>query len=106
MDKEIAKINKIAGSLLISLELDEESLKKQEIQSKDDFHDAITKLVRAMIENDFERFLSIMYRMDVSEIKLKKALNTPNPDEVYSKIAELIISREEEKIFWREKYKD
>lgn len=106
MENEVAKISKIAGGLERSLELPEDIFHMDSIQTENDFHNAVIKVVKAMIENNFERFLSMMYRMDISEIKLKSAINTPHAEDVYSKVADLIISREAEKIFWRDKYKN
>ncbi|QNL22177.1 hypothetical protein HZR84_09585 [Hyphobacterium sp. CCMP332] len=105
MDKQIAKLNKIAGGLCKSLEIPDDIQEILNVKSKTDFHKALAKLIEGMIENDFERFLSVMYRMDVSELKLKEILNNADAEQVYIKIAELVIKREEEKIFWREKYK-
>ncbi|MEQ8361023.1 MAG: hypothetical protein RH860_16140 [Cytophagales bacterium] len=104
MDKQIAKLNKIAGGLSNSLEIPDDIPDILNAKSKTEFYKAVAKLIEGMIENDFERFLSIMYRMDVSELKLKEILNSAKAEEVYNKIAEWVIKREEEKIFWREKY--
>ncbi len=105
MNKQVSKLNKIAGGLRISLEIPDDYPEILKINSRTEFHKAIAQLIEGMIENDFERFLSIMYRMDISESKLKEVLENSDPGEVYSKIAELVIKREEEKIYWREKYK-
>jgi hypothetical protein len=74
---------------------------------KDEAHlkSYISNLVSQMIESNFERFLNQMYLLDVSEKKLHEIMSTSNPEDINLKIAELIIDREKEKYFWREKYK-
>ena len=60
-----------------------------------------------LIRNDFNRLVSILYRIDISEAKLKQKLaeNTDNTIPAAETIALLFIEREEEKILSREKYR-
>ena len=60
-----------------------------------------------LIRNDFNRLVSILYRVDISETKLKQKLaeNTDNTIPAAETIALLFIEREAEKILSREKYR-
>ena len=60
-----------------------------------------------LIRNDFNRLVSILYRVDISEAKLKQKLaeNTDNTIPAAETIALLFIEREAEKILSREKYR-
>ncbi|WP_373707932.1 hypothetical protein [Kaistella sp.] len=60
-----------------------------------------------LIRNDFNRLVSILYRVDISETKLKQKLaeNTDNTITAAETIARLFIEREAEKILSREKYR-
>ncbi len=60
-----------------------------------------------LIRNDFNRLVSILYRVDISETKLKQKLaeNTDNTIPAAETIARLFIEREAEKILSREKYR-
>ena len=60
-----------------------------------------------LIRNDFNRLVSILYRIDISEAKLKQKLaeNTDNTIPAAETIARLFIEREAEKILSREKYR-
>ena len=62
----------------------------------------ITKFVSELLQKDFEKLLSIMYRLDIDENKFKLALSTHRPDH---EIAELVVAREEMKVKTREKYR-
>ena len=61
-----------------------------------------------LIQNDFDRLLRILYRMDISEAKLKIKLAENRDANVRSAelIANFVIEREEEKIRSRAKYKN
>ncbi len=57
-----------------------------------------------LYNNDFQKLVSILYRMDVSETKLKQLL-TDNPGaDAGIIIADLMIERQAEKIKSREQY--
>ena len=60
-----------------------------------------------LIQNDFNRLLSILYRVDISEEKLKLKLAEHKDSKMRSAeiIAHLFVEREAEKIISREKYR-
>ena len=60
-----------------------------------------------LIRNDFNRLLSILYRVDISEEKLKRMLAENKDTQVRSAelIAQLLVEREQEKIISRAKYR-
>lgn len=62
----------------------------------------LAEQVRILLNNDFQRLLNILYRIDVSEVKTKTALSKDDPADA---IAALIIARELEKVDSREKYR-
>lgn len=64
----------------------------------------LTRIVSYLLDNDFERLLQAMYRIDISERKFKAALNLNPASEVASSIAQLIIERELQKVATRRKY--
>jgi len=70
------------------------------------YEEALTNIVRVvedLLNNDFTRLINTLYRIDVSEQKLKAALaeNTDNPSTL---IAKMIIERELQKVLTRRKY--
>lgn len=72
-----------------------------ELLSKTQLIDAINWL----IINDFEKLVFILYRIDVSEAKIKTLLNKENTNFAAPVIADAIIERLEEKKVSRQKYK-
>jgi hypothetical protein len=67
---------------------------------------ALTQIIVNMLWNDMEKLLTILYRIDVSEKKVKEAFAQNNPTGIAPKIADLIIERETQKAETRRKYKD
>lgn len=69
--------------------------------NKSELIDAINWLIL----NDFEKLVFILYRIDVSEAKIKTLLNKDNTHFAAPIIADAILERLEEKKASREKYK-
>lgn len=73
--------------------------------SEEDLLDALSNHVAFMIERRLETLLSTLYRMDVSEAKVSKALH-PNAEEPANiGIAKLILERQRQRIFTKKYYK-
>ena len=84
----------------------EEVSKELEVIVKDD---TITKQVLVdkindLINNDFQKLVLILYRVDVSEIKLKQLLNENAGTNAALIIADLMIERQAEKIRSRQEF--
>jgi hypothetical protein len=84
----------------------EEVSKELEVIVKDD---TITKQVLVdkindLINNDFQKLVSILYRVDVSEMKLKQLLNENPGTNAALIIADLMIERQTEKIRSRQQF--
>ena len=63
----------------------------------------LTRAIEYLIEKDFEKLMHILYRIDVSEAKVKKVFGLEQ--DVAQQIAKLIIEREEQKVITRAKYR-
>ena len=64
----------------------------------------LAKKINELINNDFQKLVLILYRMDVSEIKLKQLLNENPGTNAAVIIADLMIERQAEKIRSREQF--
>ena len=65
----------------------------------------LTPLISNLLDSDMQGLLNLLYRIDVSEQKVKSILTTVKQGEMAKKIAELIIERQIQKITTRMKYK-
>lgn len=65
----------------------------------------LTVFLDEMITVDFNRVLTILYRIDVSEVKVKKVLNENLDNKsVGAILARLIVDRQKEKIKFRQQF--
>ena len=58
-----------------------------------------------LIKTNFEKMVGILYRIDVSEVKLKQVLNQNPGEDAGEIIAQLIIERQLQKIQTRKNFK-
>ena len=65
----------------------------------------LTPIIKHLLDTNLERLLHLLYRIDVSEHKVKKTLLEASPDEIASSLSMLIIQRQLQKVDLREKYK-
>lgn len=66
-----------------------------------DLLDALAFEIDKMIQHDFSRLIQLLYRIDISEKKLKDLLNKNKQANAGKLIAHLIIERQKEKIRYR-----
>ena len=93
MQKELVQIiNKQADTDL------SEDISKNELQQK------LTAFINELIVNDFQRLITILYRIDVDEKKLKRILLENAGTDAGEIIASLIIEREIQKIETRKQF--
>jgi len=61
--------------------------------------------IRTLVNRDFEKFLLFCYRIDLSEEKLKRILNTSSPESLIKDLTAAIVDRQLLKAEIRKKYK-
>ncbi len=86
-DKNI--VAAIRGSLDIDL---------QEGLSIDELKNILAGYINPLISNNFNKLISILYRMDINEAKLMQLLHDNQAEDAGMIIAELIIERQIQKI--------
>lgn len=62
------------------------------------FKERLIALINELIANDFERLIGLLYRLDISEKKLKQALAENSGTDAALIIADAVIQRQAEKI--------
>lgn len=75
-----------------------------EVTAVSEFQKLLTGLIGHLLDNDFERLLNGLYRIDVSEEKVKLAMASQG--NIAEQVAQLIIEREMQKVITREKYRE
>jgi hypothetical protein len=61
--------------------------------------------INQLIQTDFEKLVSLLYRIDISEKKLKHLLQQSRGQDAGKIIADLILERQEQKIKSRSRFK-
>ncbi len=78
-------------------------------ETKSDFDEEkliefLAKIIRQMLDRDFERLLQICYRIDLGEEKLKRILHESEPDQVAPDLAKALWNRQKLKVEIRKRY--
>ncbi|RLD41233.1 MAG: hypothetical protein DRI89_10250 [Bacteroidetes bacterium] len=91
--------NEIQYSLVEPLSKEYETLNRDELQMR------LQVFIADLLENNFEKLCTMIYRHDVLESKFNRALEGGTIDEQAVQIALLVLEREMEKVETRRKYK-
>lgn len=75
------------------------------IALQENWQKSFSEYINHLIQTDFEKLVFLLYRIDVSEQKIKTLLDNANASNAGELIAAAIIERIEEKKAAREKYK-
>lgn len=73
--------------------------------SRDELKLRLTVFIQEMLDSDFEKLISMMYRHDVSEAKFHEALENGDLPEQAVRLSELVIEREMQKLEMRKAYR-
>ena len=90
MDTQIDELKKEI-SRITSADLDQHA-------SEAEMKKALSAYINELIKKDFERLVQLLYRIDVSEAKLKNLLKEKKDTDAGELIADMIIERQKQKI--------
>ena len=68
------------------------------------FREKLATYIAELIDNDFAKLINILYRLDISEQKLKTLLASSAEENADLLIADLIIERQLQKIKFRQQF--
>lgn len=66
----------------------------------------LTSKIKELLDNEYEKLINILYRIDINEDKLNELFGSKNRDYIPAHLAELIIERQLQKIHFRNAYKE
>ncbi len=89
---------------LISKDLGIESDRLLKKSSLEDLKLALIRILNHFLDTDMSRLVNALYRIDISESKVKQILAISESNQIGNELAELIINRELQKIETRKKY--
>lgn len=73
--------------------------------SWEDLNAELKKFINHLLNNDLERLLQGLYRIDVNEKRVKEILNVEPPETIADKLTDLILIRQREKALTRMQYR-
>ena len=76
-----------------------------DVLSRPNLKEQLTTAINEMIIHDFDTLIQLLYRMDVSEAKLKDMLHQHASEDAAGIIAELVMERQQQKIEARKMFK-
>lgn len=74
------------------------------VHTGEHFREQLAAHIQQLVNNDFSGLVSILYRLDVSELKLKRMLQERAGEDAGYIIADLVIERELQKMESRKKF--
>ena len=72
----------------------------------EDIRNKLKDVIDHLLENDFERLLNAIYRLDIDESKFNQVISGVYGNDVSGKLAEIIIEREVRKVETRKRYRE
>jgi hypothetical protein len=94
------KLNEIAAATSLAL-----GLEPVKVISIDELRAKIAAFINDLVNHDFNRLVSILYRIDVDEQKLKNLLESYPGQDAAPIIADLVIQRQLQKIEARNRFR-
>ncbi len=98
------KLDDIKQLLATTLNVDGLSLNK--FHTEEDILQWLTDYIDYLVSKDFDALLLLLYRIDVSEEKVKTMLAENKGQNSSGLIAQMIIERQKQKLYWRNKFKN
>lgn len=74
-------------------------------ENLEEFRIYLTSKLAELLDNKYDTLINILYRIDVNEEKLSRLFADKNREFIPAALADLIIERQLQKIYFRKKYK-
>ncbi len=81
-------------------------LKKDGFETLNEFRDYLTQKLTTLMDENYDLLLTTLYRIDIDEEKLHRLFAGDNREFIPSALADLIIERQLQKVYFRHKYKE
>jgi uncharacterized linocin/CFP29 family protein len=81
-------------------------ISNDDLDTLEELKEYLTKKISNLIDNNFEKLINTLYRIDVNEDKLQLVFSNKDKKGLPEAIAGLIIERQLQKIEMRKKYKE
>jgi hypothetical protein len=72
----------------------------------EEFSQYLTDKMKDMLDNNYDLLINTLYRIDINEQKLSVVFSSKDKVSIPERLADLIIERQIEKIYFRKRYRD
>ncbi len=76
-----------------------------DFEQLEEFRKYLTQKMKDLLDNNYNLLINTLYRIDISEKKLAELFSSKNKEYIPEKLADLIIERQIEKIYFRKRYR-
>ncbi|MDR3611136.1 MAG: hypothetical protein P4L27_11280 [Ignavibacteriaceae bacterium] len=81
-------------------------LNPNDVRSLDELKNYLIEKIALMINTNFNQLINSLYRIDIDENKVKEIFYGTIKDNIPTNLASLIIERQLQKLYYRNKYKN
>ncbi|NND33801.1 MAG: hypothetical protein HKN76_14520 [Saprospiraceae bacterium] len=74
-------------------------------ESEQELIGALARRITELMAGDFESLMSMMYRLDIEENKIKHALSPGNLEDPAFSLARIIVERQKQRMYTKSRYK-
>ena len=89
-----------------AMDIEESSIVPSQEFTEQELIENLSKIIGYLLDRDLEKLMNILYRIDVSEQKVKEIFAHEEPGNLSMAIAELIVERQKQKIYYRNKFRN
>lgn len=102
--EEILSIQKFVSKDFIKSDFNS-LIPSNDFEQLEEFRKYLTQKMKDLLDNNYNLLINTLYRIDISEKKLAKLFSSKNKEYIPEKLADLIIERQIEKIYFRKRYR-
>ena len=79
---------------------------KDELYSIEEIKKFLISKISYLLDHDYDKLVNALYRIDLNELKLHELFSGSNRDSIPEVLADMILERQREKLYWRKKYRE
>lgn len=101
--EEILSIQKFVSKDFIKSDFSS-LIPSNDFEKLEEFRKYLTQKMKDLLDNNYNLLINTLYRIDISEKKLAELFSSKNKEYIPEKLADLIIERQIEKLYFRKRY--
>jgi len=81
-------------------------LSNEDIKNIEEMKKYLSTKIKILLEEKYDSLINILYRIDIADRKIEEVFTSERNENIPSKIADLIIERQLQKVRYRKMYKE